>query len=367
MGTPTRVSALTPLPIPPPQGGGGRGGVGVGSSATAQFAPPLLLLAALAGGAILIRQIEASLPAPLDPAKIPTSTIVVDKDGKLLRPFTTADGIWRLPVGKAQVDPRFLKMLIGYEDRRFSEHDGVDYRALARAAGQFVLAGGHVVSGGSTLTMQVARLIEGNATKDPLAKLRQILLARSLEATLGKDEILTAYLMLAPYGGNIEGVRAASLAYFGKEPTRLTVAEAALLVALPQSPEARRPDHDPAAARAARDRVLDRLAGAGVIDADTAAAAKTERVPAGRQPFPMLAASPRRGSGRRQAGPVASTGSPSTATCSRRSKHWPGVAPPSSDRNSPSPSSSPIIGAATSSPRSDRPACSRTTAPDIST
>jgi penicillin-binding protein 1C len=113
---------------------------------------------------ILIRHIEATLPPPLDPAKIPTSTIVVDKDGRLLRPFTTADGIWRLPVDKAQVDPRFLKMLIGYEDRRFAEHHGVDYRALARAAGQFLLAGGHVVSGGSTLTMQVARLIEGAAT-----------------------------------------------------------------------------------------------------------------------------------------------------------------------------------------------------------
>src|SRR5262249_18362971 len=123
---------------------------------------------------------------------------------------------------------------------------------------------------------------------------------------LGKDQILAAYLLLAPYGGNIEGVRAASLAYFGKEPTRLTVAEAALLVALPQSPEARRPDHDPRIARAGRDRVLarpaaagaraargrglDRLAGAGVIDADAAAAAKSERVPSGRLPFPMLAA-----------------------------------------------------------------------------
>jgi penicillin-binding protein 1C len=249
----------------------------------------LAVLAAIAGF-ILVRDIEATLPPPLDPAKIPTSTVVVDRSGRLLRPFTTADGIWRLPVARADVDPRFLKMLVGYEDRRFSDHHGVDYRALARAAGQFVLAGGHVVSGGSTLTMQVARLMQGAATKDPLAKLRQILLARSLEAHLSKDQILTAYLMLAPYGGNVEGIRAASLAYFGKEPTRLTVGEAALLVALPQSPEARRPDRDPAAARAARDRVLDRLAAAGVIDREAAAAAKSERVPAGRLAFPMLAA-----------------------------------------------------------------------------
>ncbi|MBN9021759.1 MAG: transglycosylase domain-containing protein, partial [Rhizobiales bacterium] len=97
-------------------------------------------------------------------------------------------------------------------------------------------------------------------------------------------------LMLAPFGGNVEGVRAASLAYFGKEPTRLTVAEAALLVALPQSPEARRPDRDPEAARAARDRVIDRLVGAGVLGEEAAAAAKTERVPTRRRDFPMLAA-----------------------------------------------------------------------------
>ncbi len=248
-----------------------------------------VVLAGLVGGFLLVRHIEATLPPPLDPARIPTSTLVVDRDGRLLRPFTTADGIWRLPVAEADVDPRFLKMLIGYEDRRFAEHHGVDYRALLRAVGQFVLAGGHVVSGGSTLTMQVARLMQGAATKDPLAKLRQIVLAHALEAHLDKDQILTAYLTLAPYGGNVEGVRAASLAYFGKEPKRLTVAEAALLVALPQSPEARRPDRDPAIARAARDRVLDRLAAAGVIDADMAGAAKTENVPTGRLGFPMLA------------------------------------------------------------------------------
>ena len=138
--------------------------------------------------------------------------------------------------------------------------------------------------------MQVARLIEGEPTRDADGKLRQILMAQTLEARFTKDEILTLYLMLAPYGGNIEGVRAASLAYFGKEPTRLTVAEAALLVALPQSPEARRPDRDPDAARAARDRVLDRLVAAGVIGAEEAEAAKTERVPTARRDFPMLAA-----------------------------------------------------------------------------
>jgi penicillin-binding protein 1C len=236
-----------------------------------------------------VGDIEAGLAPLPDPGAIPTSTIVVDRNGKLLRPFTIADGRWRLPVTKVDVDRRFLDMLIGYEDRRFAEHGGVDLRALLRAAGQFVLAGGHIVSGGSTLTMQVARLIDERGTRSFSGKLRQIAIARALEKRFSKDEILNLYLTLAPYGGNIEGIRAASLAYFGKEPGRLTTAEAATLVALPQSPEARRPDRDAEAARAARDRVLDRLALAGVIDENTAAAAKTERMPEARRPFPMLA------------------------------------------------------------------------------
>jgi penicillin-binding protein 1C len=138
--------------------------------------------------------------------------------------------------------------------------------------------------------MQVARLIDGGSTRNLAGKLRQIAMARLLERRFSKDEILTLYLTLAPYGGNVEGIRAASLAYFGKEPTRLTTAEAALLVALPQAPEARRPDRDRAAARAARNRVLDRLVVAGAIDSDAAEAAKRERVPEARRPFPMLAA-----------------------------------------------------------------------------
>ncbi|MCB1487659.1 MAG: penicillin-binding protein 1C [Bauldia sp.] len=251
----------------------------------------LVLAAAVAGiGLKVVGDIEANLPSPPDPASVATSTVVLDRDGRLLRPFTIADGRWRLPVTKADVDQRFLDMLIGYEDGRFAEHHGVDYRALLRAAGQFVLAGGHIVSGGSTLTMQVARLLEGERTRDAEAKLRQILMARKLEDRFSKDQILTLYLMLAPYGGNIEGVRAASLAYFGKDPSRLTIAESALLVALPQSPEARRPDRDPVAARAARNRVLDRLVAEGVLGSEEAEVAKTERMPTARRTFPMLAA-----------------------------------------------------------------------------
>jgi penicillin-binding protein 1C len=264
-----------------------RWGVAVGAGA--------LFLLAAAGVVTLaavqtVGEIEATLPPLPEPTAIPTSPVVVDRDGKLLRPFTIADGRWRLPVSKDAVDKRYLAMLIAYEDKNFATHDGVDLKAILRAAGQFLLAGGHIVSGGSTLTMQVARLIDDTGTRSVGGKLRQIAIARQLERRFSKDEILTLYLTLAPYGGNIEGIRAASLAYFGKEPARLTPAESALLVALPQSPEARRPDHDANAAKAARDRVLDRLVAEGALDADTADAAKTERIPDGRQQFPMLAA-----------------------------------------------------------------------------
>jgi penicillin-binding protein 1C len=251
----------------------------------------LLFLTVLAGLALVetMRDLENRYAAPKDIQVFQTSRVVLDRSDRLLRPFTIANGRWRLPVTKADVDPHFLDMLVAYEDKRFYSHEGVDFRALARAAGQ-MLTSGHIVSGASTLTMQVARLASDTETRTAMGKLRQIAIARALEKKFTKDEILTIYLTLAPYGGNLEGIRAASLAYFGKEPKRLTPAEAALLVALPQSPEARRPDRDVVAARAARDRVLDRMQLAGVIDEDTAQAAKHERVPEARREFPMLAA-----------------------------------------------------------------------------
>jgi penicillin-binding protein 1C len=214
------------------------------------------------------------------------STLVVDREGRLLRPYPTVEGRWRLPARVDDVDPRFFAILSAYEDKRFRSHFGVDPMALARAAGQFV-RNGRIVSGGSTLTMQVARLLEPRSDRTLMAKLRQMVRAIELDRTLSKDEILNLYLSVAPYGGNLEGIRAASLAYFAKEPRRLTLGEMALLVALPQSPEARRPDRADAAARQARDRVLDRIA--GLVPADEIAQAKAEPVPAGRKPMPALA------------------------------------------------------------------------------
>jgi penicillin-binding protein 1C len=216
------------------------------------------------------------------------STLVVDRDGRLLRPYTTPEGRWRLPATREDVDPRFLAMLFAYEDRRFLSHHGVDPLAFGRAVTQLV-ANGRIVSGASTLTMQVARLLEPRSERSFIAKLRQMVRAIQLEQALSKDEILALYFSLAPYGGNLEGIRAASLAYLGKEPRRLTLAESALLVALPQSPEARRPDRSAATARASRDRVLDRLAAAGIVPADEIERAKQETVAEGRRPMPALA------------------------------------------------------------------------------
>ena len=218
----------------------------------------------------------------------PVSTIVLDREGRLLRTYPVEDGRWRLPVRLEDIDPRYVKLLVSHEDRRFHSHSGVDPMAMVRAAGQAVRHG-RAVSGASTLTMQVARLLTGARTRSLAGKLNQIRLALTLERRLSKRAILELYLTLAPFGGNLEGVRTASLAWFGKEPRRLTPAQAALLVALPQAPGARRPDRHPAAARAARDRVLARAVRSGVLAQDEASAARTEAVPGTRRAFPQLA------------------------------------------------------------------------------
>src|SRR6202012_2169756 len=215
-----------------------------------------------------------------------TSVTIVDRNGKLLRAFAMKDGRWRLPVdAKKDVDPAYLKLLFAFEDQRFYDHGGVDPIALGRAAWQLA-SRGHIVSGGSTITMQLARLMEEPAHhRSFYAKLRQIVRAIEIEHELNKDQILNLYLALAPFGGNLEGIRAASIAYFSKEPKRLTLAEAALLVALPQSPETRRLDRYPEVARAARHRVLARVAEQHQLTAEDAPDAKP--VPVRRMPKPM--------------------------------------------------------------------------------
>ena len=232
--------------------------------------------------------IAALGPPPLGQT-LDYSTLVVDREGRLLRPYLTPEGRWRLRAIREDVDPRFVSALLAYEDKRFESHFGVDPLALARAALQLIRSG-HIVSGGSTITMQVARLLEPRRARSVLAKLREIVRAIEIERILSKDAILGLYLSLAPGGGNLEGVRAASLAYFGKEPRRLSLAETALLVSLPQSPEARRPDHSNRAAKMARDRVLERLAAAGLVPPDEVVEARRAPVPERRRPMPTLGA-----------------------------------------------------------------------------
>ena len=220
------------------------------------------------------------------------STEIVDANDRLLRAFTTSDGKWRLRTTVDDVDPTYLAMLKAYEDRRFDVHWGIDPFAVFRAAEQWI-GRGRIVSGASTLSMQAARLLDPGlqpaAKRSLLTKAVQSARALQLEWRYSKREILAIYLTLAPMGGNLEGVRSASFAYFGKEPRHLSVAEAALLVALPQSPERRRPDRRPEFAKMGRDRVLARALEDRVIDPHLFDAAASQAVPHRRLAMPMQA------------------------------------------------------------------------------
>jgi penicillin-binding protein 1C len=253
---------------------------------------PLARMRIIAAAAMFLATVAAAatyfmLQSPPLDRRRSASVLVLASDGSILRGFLTGDGKWRLPVEPDKVDPLYRRMLIAAEDRRFSSHIGVDPIAGLRAAGQFATRG-HIVSGASTLTMQVARLLERHP-RSLTAKIGEMADALALERGLSKADVLGLYLSLAPFGGNLEGVRAASLAYFGKEPARLSVAEGALLVAIPRSPEQLRPDRHPEAARTARDRVLMRMAEAGVISPAALAEAREEDVPRLRLAMPFRA------------------------------------------------------------------------------
>jgi len=231
----------------------------------------------------------ADVANPPDMSKIEhVSPEVVDKNGVLLRAFLTKDGYWRMRTHVHEVSPRYLAMLKAYEDKRFDSHTGVDPVAMGRAALQWATAG-RVISGGSTLTMQVARLLEPPQKRGLLTKAFQMIRAVQLEERYSKDEILSFYLTLAPFGGNLEGVRAASLSYFGKSASQIDLAQAALLVALPQSPVKQRPDRHAIAALKGRDKVLKRMVDEGVVTASDAAVARREGVPFARQAMPLIA------------------------------------------------------------------------------
>lgn len=231
--------------------------------------------------------LDLSFPPPL-PKSRDTSTLVVARDGTPLRAFADAEGVWRYPADAKTVSPLYLQALLTYEDRWFWRHPGINPWALLRAGKQWLLER-RIVSGGSTLTMQVARILDPH-TRTPWGKLKQLLRAVQLEAHLSKSEILDLYLERAPYGGTIEGVEAASWAYLGKSAAHLSQAEAALLAVLPQSPSRLRPDRHPEAAQRARDKVLARMAELGVWSADDVDDARIEPVVARSLKQPLYAA-----------------------------------------------------------------------------
>src|SRR5881396_2748190 len=231
---------------------------------------------------IVVRVLDWLFPLPVPGRNSPYAMVVVARDGTPLRAFPGDDHVWRHPVSLKDVSPLYLDALVAYEDRTFRWHPGVNPFALVRAGFQR-LRYGHIVSGGSTITMQVARIIQPTS-RTLTAKLIQIARALQLELHYSKNEILTLYINYAPMGGVLEGVEAASRAYLGKPSSRLTHAEAALLAVLPQLPSRLRPDRYPERAQVARDKVIRRMnrrwTGEAIADALTEPVyAQTARAP----------------------------------------------------------------------------------------
>lgn len=206
--------------------------------------------------------LDRLFPLQTKPSDRSFAVVIAANDGMPLRAFADHRGVWRYPVALDDVSPRYLAALIAYEDRYFYYHFGVNPVALLRAVWINGKAG-RTIAGGSTLTMQVARILYPHE-KSIAGKMRQILRALQLEWHLSKSEILTIYLQYVPFGGRIEGVEAASFAYLHKSSKNLTEAESALLAVLPQSPSRWRPDRFPGRARLARDKVLRRMAKHGL-------------------------------------------------------------------------------------------------------
>ncbi len=224
-------------------------------------------------------------PLPLTEAQV--ARVVTAEDGTPLWRFADADGVWRYPVTLDQVSPYYLQALLTFEDRWFYSHPGVNPLALARATWQDLRAG-KILSGGSTLSMQVARLIDPHP-RTLAGKLRQVWRTVQLEWHFSKDQILEIYLNRAPFGGTLQGIGAASWTYLGKPPSQLTPAEAALLAALPQAPSRLRPDRYPLRAKAARDKVLSRLADYQVWPVEQVADIKQEDIWLAPRQVPQLA------------------------------------------------------------------------------
>lgn len=220
--------------------------------------------------------LNAIFPLPITQPEHSYARTIVSQNGELLRAFADDKGVWRYPVTLEQVSPNYIEALLNYEDRWFYWHPGFNPFAIIRALLQNIKSG-RVISGGSTLSMQVARLIDPHSRTIP-GKLKQILRAIQLEWYFSKQEILSYYLNHAPFGGPLEGVQVASLTYLGKSARLLSHAEAALLAVLPQAPSRLRPDRHAKRAEQARNKVLDRLLTLNVWTASQVQEAKIETV-----------------------------------------------------------------------------------------
>lgn len=226
-----------------------------------------------------------ALPSPLFAS--PVSTALYAADGSLLGARIAADGQWRFPE-RAGVPDRLAAALVAAEDKRFYAHPGIDPLALARAV-KLNLSQRRVVSGGSTLTMQLVRLARGNPPRSFGEKALEAALALRLELTHSKADLLALYAAHAPYGGNVVGAEAAAWRYFGRAPDALSWAEAATLAVLPNSPALIHPGRGREALRAKRDALLARLAAQGSIDGQQLELARLEPLPAAPRPLPRAA------------------------------------------------------------------------------
>lgn len=225
---------------------------------------------------------------PMDPLfSAPRSTVLLDRDGELLGATVAADGQWRMPAADS-IPQRFERCLLEFEDRRFRNHWGIQPTSLVRAWRQNQKAG-RTVSGGSTLTMQVARMARGNRARSIANKLVEILLALRIELRYDKDEILALYAANAPFGGNVVGLDAAAWRWFGRDAHDLGWAECATLAVLPNAPSRIHPGRNRTALRAKRDRLLDRLLEVNAIDRMAWSLAREEPLPEAPHALPKLA------------------------------------------------------------------------------
>lgn len=225
------------------------------------------------------------LPAEL--FDVPFSTIILDRDGKLLGASIAQDGQWRFPP-TLEVPEKFVHAIMCYEDRRFFRHPGVDPFAIARALWSNIRSG-RIVSGASTLTMQVIRLSRRGRPRILWEKLVEMVLAIRLELSLSKKEILALYSSHAPFGGNVVGLQAAAWRYFGRSPDQLSWAETATLAVLPNNPALIHPGKNREGLRMKRDRLLDKLRENDILDSLSRDLAKKEPLPPRPHPIPMLA------------------------------------------------------------------------------